>query len=100
MYTERGDGFKALCQAGEDLAHISLPADSTKLQIATHYLFSLCWFELLKRHGLFNIHAAGLSSGEKGLLITGASGAGKSTLTVALVRAGFSLLGDDTLFLN
>ena len=36
----------------------------------------------------------------QGLLFTGASGAGKSTLTVALLRAGFGLLGDDTLFLT
>ena len=82
------------------LARIILPAESARLQMATHSLFNLCLFELLKRRGRYNIHAAGLSIGGQGLLFTGVTGAGKSTLTVALLRAGFGLLGDDTLFLT
>ena len=100
LYIDRDNGFKALCHASQGLARISLPQESTRLQIATHFLFRLCWFEMLKRHNLYHIHAAGLSIGGQGLLIAGATGAGKSTLTVALLRAGFSLLGDDTLFLS
>ena len=100
LYIDWGDGFKALCHAGEGLARISMPVASGRLQVATHLLFNLCLFELLKRHGRYNIHAAGLSSGGQGLLFTGTTGAGKSTLCVALLRAGFGLLGDDTLFLS
>jgi GTPase SAR1 family protein len=38
--------------------------------------------------------------GEHAILLAGASGSGKSTLTLALVRAGFDLLGDDMTFLS
>ena len=100
LYVDWGKGFKALCHTGEGLARISMPVESDKLQVATHHLFNLCLFELLKRHGRYNIHAAGLSSGGQGLLFTGTTGSGKSTLTVAMLRAGFGLLGDDTLFLS
>ncbi len=100
FYIGLDEGFKALCQASDGLARIVMPAESAKLQWATHFLFDLCFYELLKRRGLHNIHAAGLGSGGQGLLITGVSGAGKSTLCLALLRAGFDLLGDDTLFLT
>ncbi len=56
--------------------------------------------ELLKRRGLYMVHAAGVSLEGKGLLIAGASGAGKTTLALALLRAGFGFLGDDTTFLR
>jgi hypothetical protein len=100
LYIDWGNGFKAICHAGERLARITMPKGNAKLHLATHTLFNLCLFELLKRHGLYHIHAAGLCSGGQGLLFRGVSGAGKSTLTVALLRAGFDLLGDDTLFLT
>ena len=45
------------------------------------------------------LHAAGVAQAGQGLLIAGASGAGKTTLAIALLRAGFGFLGDDTLFL-
>src|SRR5207302_4151578 len=37
--------------------------------------------------------------GEQGLLLAGGSGCGKSTLALILLRAGFTFLGDDMLFL-
>lgn len=98
LYIDWDGGFKALCHSGLGLARISLPAENARLQMATHLLFNLCLFEFLKRRGYYNIHAGGLSIGDQGLLLTGFSGAGKST--VALLRAGFGLLGDDTLFLR
>ncbi len=45
---------------------------------------------------LVNVHAAGLASGERGVILTGPSGSGKSTLTLAAVAAGFEYLTDET----
>jgi len=100
LYVDWGDGYKALCRGRVGQARIAMPADSTNVLWATHLLFNLCLFELLKRQGLYNIHAAGLSSNGQGLLFTGTTGSGKSTLTLALLRAGFEWLGDDTLYLS
>jgi hypothetical protein len=55
--------------------------------------------ELLKRRGLYGLHAGGVCRDGRALLLPGTSGSGKSTLTLALARAGFGFLGDDTLFL-
>jgi hypothetical protein len=65
----------------------------------SHPLFTVPLAEVLKRRGLFMLHAAGAAKGGRALLLPGTSGAGKSTLAVALARAGLDLIGDDTLFL-
>ena len=69
-------------------------------QLLAHSCFTILLSELLKPHGLYMVHAAGLSLNGKGLLVAGASGAGKTTLTIALIRAGYGFLGDDTVFLS
>jgi hypothetical protein len=68
--------------------------------LASHPLFTISLLELLKRRGCYGVHAAGVCVDGAGILLPGTSGAGKSTLAVALVRAGFGFLGDDTLFLS
>jgi hypothetical protein len=71
----------------------------------SHPLFTLPLVELLKHRGLYGLHAGGVCrdgrDGRDGraVLLPGTSGSGKSTLTLALARAGFGFLGDDTLFL-
>jgi energy-coupling factor transporter ATP-binding protein EcfA2 len=45
------------------------------------------------------VHAAGLAVAGRGLLVAGQSGAGKTTLALALLRAGFDFLADETVFL-
>jgi hypothetical protein len=70
------------------------------LWLLTHPVVTLPLLELLKRRGLYSVHAAGLALDGRGLLVAGTSGAGKSTLTVALLRAGFDFLGDDLVFLE
>jgi hypothetical protein len=75
-------------------------ADQENGWLATHPLFTLALIEMVKQHGLYSLHAAGLCLDGRGLLLAGASGAGKSTLTLALLRAGFEFMGDDTLFLH
>ena len=51
--------------------------------------------ELLKRQGLYTVHAAALSKKGRGVLIPGASGRGKTTSCIALLRAGYRCLSDD-----
>jgi hypothetical protein len=67
--------------------------------LAAHLFFTIPFIELLKRRGLYSVHAAGLDLDGRGLLLAGPSGSGKSTLAVALIDAGFEFLGDDMLFL-
>jgi hypothetical protein len=66
---------------------------------ATHTLFTLALAELMKRRGLFFLHAGCVSIEGQGAILPGQSGKGKSTLTLALVRKGFDFLGDDVVFL-
>jgi hypothetical protein len=84
--------------AGQALVSVVQPGEAD-LWLLTHPLLTLTLMEVLKRHGRYSLHAAGLALGEQALLFPGASGAGKSTLTLALLRAGFGLMGDDLLFL-
>lgn len=51
-------------------------------------------------HDAITVHAALLSRGGKGIVIVGPSFAGKSTLAIALWRNGWSLLCDDTVFID
>jgi hypothetical protein len=62
-------------------------------------VFTISLVEMLKQRGLYSVHAAGASADGRGVILAGESGAGKSTLSLALTRAGFGFLGDDTLFL-
>ena len=46
------------------------------------------------------LHAAAVVAGDHTLLLTGASGAGKSTMSYACAAAGFSVLAEDTVFVD
>jgi hypothetical protein len=62
--------------------------------------FAVC--AALRRHGLFDLHSAGMiepGSGV-GVLIIGPSGSGKSTLAMQLAQAGWAYLSDDELLLS
>ncbi len=65
-----------------------------------HVIFFPMWAQLLKTRGVFPIHAAGLQRHGKGILFPGKSGCGKSTLSLHLLRHGYKLLGDDTVFVR
>jgi hypothetical protein len=87
----RGQTVKVMCR---DLSERSL-------WVASHLCLTVPLAEMLKRHGLFLLHAAGLvSKNGGGLVVTGPSGSGKTTLAFALVRAGWGFLGDDALFID
>lgn len=100
LYVELGDSLRALCRPGRGRARLAFRGgDGEDLWFLSHPLFNLPLMESLKRRGLYSLHAAGLCRNGRALVLPGTSGSGKSTLTIALVRAGFGFLGDDTLFL-
>ncbi len=68
--------------------------------LVTNLCFYPLWAQLLKMNGLFPLHAAGLVRDGKASLFLGRSGSGKSTLSLNLLRSGFGLLSDDTVFLR
>jgi hypothetical protein len=72
--------------------------DERATRAASHILFTVPLIELLRRRGLYNLHAAGLCKAGDAVLLAGPSGAGKSTLTLAMTRAGWDYMGDDMLF--
>ena len=51
--------------------------------------------ELLKRNGLYTVHATALEYQGRGVLIPGYSGQGKTTSFLSLLRSGFRYLSDD-----
>jgi len=68
--------------------------------LVTNLFFYPLWEQLLKEAGLFPLHAAGLLRDGRSCLFLGRSGSGKSTLTLHLVKSGYGLLSDDTVFLR
>jgi len=77
-----------------------LEPEIENLWLASHLLFTICLVEILKRRGMYSLHAGGFSANGRCLLIPGTSGAGKSTLTVASLRAKFDYMSDDMVFLT
>ena len=59
------------------------------------YLFHLALIELLRRQGLYTIHATALEKHGRGVLIPGNSGRGKTTSFISLLRSGYRYLSDD-----
>ena len=71
------------------------------IQFFVNVMFPLAFFEALRFHGLYYMHAAGLLDGEgRGYLISGNAGSGKTTMTLSLIHAGWKFLSDDTVFLK
>jgi hypothetical protein len=51
--------------------------------------------ELLKRQGLYTLHATAMEKGGRGVLIPGYSGRGKTTACISLLRSSYRCLSDD-----
>jgi hypothetical protein len=101
LYASYGEGARALCDIANGVVQISIgPPEAEHLWLATHPTFVVPLFEMLKRRGYFNIHAAAVSIGGRGLLFAGHTTAGKSTLAVALCRTGVGFVSDDYVFLT
>lgn len=108
-YTDGADYYLAL---GNSLVHLKngppvtvtlrlteLPASNDPM-LARATSFAVC--AALRRHGLFEIHSAGVVNPKsgRGVLIIGLSGSGKSTLALQLAIAGWPHLSDDELLLS
>jgi hypothetical protein len=101
LYLEVPGRGRALCHVKSRRVQVSYTeSEASDPWLLAHLFFTVPLAELLKRLGLYMVHAAGLAVGGKGLLIAGQSGAGKTTLALALLRAGFDFLADDTVFLS
>lgn len=100
LYVDYGR-VRAVCRAsGSEVVVSVLEPVSEAAWAATRPLFTLPLLELLKRRGLYPVHAAAVASAGSAVVLAGTSGAGKTTLALALVRAGFDFLGDDMLLLD
>jgi hypothetical protein len=100
LYLSYEDRVRVLCNPGVGTTFFSVAEpENDNLWIASHLLFTICLVEILKRRGLYSLHAGGFSANGQCLLIPGVSGAGKSTLTVASLRANFDYMSDDMVFL-
>lgn len=103
LYLEHGPRLRVLADPGAGRVRFAPIADTEiegeELWILSHPLLSVPMMEMLKRRGLFGVHAAGAALAGRAVVLAGTSGSGKSTLSLALARAGFDFLGDDTLFL-
>jgi hypothetical protein len=101
LYISHQENINVLCHPAEGRVQVSvLGPVSDSIWLLSHPMFTLPFFELMKRKGRYGLHAASLSANGKGLLFTGDSGSGKTTLTINLLRAGFDYLGDDMVFLS
>lgn len=100
LYLEHGPRLRVLADPGAGRVRFAVgEIEGEELWVLSHPLLSVPMMEMLKRRGLFGVHAAGAAIGGRAVVLAGTSGSGKSTLSLALARVGFDFLGDDTLFL-
>ncbi|HEU5209719.1 MAG TPA: hypothetical protein VFU06_09920 [Longimicrobiales bacterium] len=100
IYLRHGRSVDMSVDPASGTAHGWLIQHPEAAWIASRPLFTIALLELLKRRGLFGLHAALLARGSDGILVAGSSGAGKSTLALCLLRAGYRFGGDDMCFLD
>jgi hypothetical protein len=101
LWIDFGGRVLVCCDVRSRSVTVSANQDEyAQLWLLSRPLFTLPLIELLRREGLYNVHAAGVASGGRSVLFAGSTGSGKSTLAIALTRAGFDLLGDDMVFLR
>ncbi len=99
LYIDVPGRARVLCNTETRQVNVTYPQSSAgDIEFLAHLCFTLPLAELLKREGLYMIHAAGLCLDGKGLLVAGASASGKTTLAISLLRGGFGFLSDDTTF--
>lgn len=57
-------------------------------------------FHILRRHGIFFLHASAVAYNQWGIVVAGTSGQGKTTLLLHLLQAGFQYMSDDIVLLQ
>lgn len=79
---------------GRYTAHLSPPGLDTYSVLEDMLIIGLA--PLLRRRGLFTIHAFAAAQQDRAVLLVGGMGAGKTTTGISLLRAGWSLLSNDS----
>ena len=101
LYVDYESRVRSLCRAREGTLEVRAgPSEHGNLWLLSRPLLTLPLIELLKRRGLYSVHAAAVARNGNALLLPGSTGAGKTTLAVALASDGFQLLADDMVFLD
>lgn len=101
LYAEAGRWARLACRGTIGRSRVSfVDGVPDAAGYLSHPFLTIPLHEMLKRRGLFMMHAAAVSDRGRGALLAGGSGAGKSTLALALLRGGWDFLGDDTVFLS
>jgi hypothetical protein len=96
-----GKHIHATCAPEAGRTQINVEALTSRNRwLVSHAVLTLPLLEMLKRRGLFGIHASGVARDGRAVILAGASGSGKSTLSLILADAGFDFLSDDMLFLK
>lgn len=100
MYLELdGTLVATLCGGSRIIAWLPVERITERWTIA-HYVLQPLLMEALRSHDLVMVHAAALADDARVALFPAASGCGKTTLTLAMLRAGFRFLSDDSPFLR
>ena len=100
LFIEYEDRVRVLVAAAAGVVTTGFRADDPEARaLASHPLFTIPLLELCKRRGRYPLHAACVAHHGRGVVLPGASGSGKSTMAIALLRAGYSFLSDDMVFL-
>jgi hypothetical protein len=100
LYIDVGGQACAVAQLGAGTVTTYANPDRADLAwLLSRPLLTLPLLELLKRRGLYNVHAAAAAIDGRAILLAGPSGSGKSTLALACARAEMPLMGDDMVFL-
>jgi hypothetical protein len=98
--TDGSSVFHLRPQLGQAHARI-VPSFFAKPSIVRTNFWCFGLLKLLRPLGIYSLHGAGLSNTDgEGVLLIGPSGSGKSTLAIGLIRAGWSYLSDDAVFLR
>jgi hypothetical protein len=100
VHLECGTDVRAVCRPAEGRADVSFveAAAAEREWLLSHALLTVSLMEMLKRRGIYALHAGGVTRDGAAILLAGASGSGKTTLTLALALAGLGFLGDDIAF--
>ena len=70
-----------------------------KAEFTYFFTFEPLLLTILKRLNIFVWHSAAVTKNGKAVLLAGASGSGKTTTALSLIRNGYQILSDDTVFL-
>jgi hypothetical protein len=108
VITRAGDAFSLSCglsqlhviPGGAEASCFLAPDFFDHSPFEQREFFLLALLMLLRPHGLYGLHACGLTRGGVGLLIVGASGSGKTTTSLGLIREGWWYLSDDAVLLG